>query len=140
MEGGTAKRWWCSISLFCKMGDKGEGGVKNLKKWVTSSMIYEWPLIVKHFTCLNKKFAEKFVWEDDIFLWCCITTCLGILGVKEDLFKMSLLFFWLFEKFWKIVTLETARYFGVKIEEVNFFVNPRITTEDILWCESLIAD
>ena len=24
------------MSLFCKMGDKGEGGVKNLKKWVMS--------------------------------------------------------------------------------------------------------
>ena len=37
-EGGLAKRWCHSISLFCKMGDKGEGGVKNLKKWVTSCM------------------------------------------------------------------------------------------------------
>ena len=36
--GGSAKRWRYSISLFCKMGDKGEGGVKNLKKWVTSIM------------------------------------------------------------------------------------------------------
>ena len=27
-----------SISLFSKMGDKGEGGVKNLKKWVISIM------------------------------------------------------------------------------------------------------
>ena len=26
------------ISLFSEMGDKGEGGVKNLKKWVTSFM------------------------------------------------------------------------------------------------------
>ena len=26
------------ISLFSKMGDKGEGGFKNLKKWVTSFM------------------------------------------------------------------------------------------------------
>ena len=25
-------------SLFSKMGDKGQGGVKNLKKWVTSFM------------------------------------------------------------------------------------------------------
>ena len=24
------------ISLFSKMGDKGEGGAKNIKKWVTS--------------------------------------------------------------------------------------------------------
>ena len=27
-----------SINLFSRMGDKGEGGVKNLKKWVTSFM------------------------------------------------------------------------------------------------------
>ena len=33
--GGSAKRWCYSISLFSKMGDKGEGGVKNIKKWVT---------------------------------------------------------------------------------------------------------
>ena len=32
-EGGSAKRWLYFISLF---SDKGEGGVKNLKKWVTS--------------------------------------------------------------------------------------------------------
>ena len=35
-EGGFAKRFCQSISLFSKMGDKGEGGVKNVKKWVTS--------------------------------------------------------------------------------------------------------
>ena len=35
-EGGLAKRRCYSISLFSKMPDKGEGGVKNLKKWVTS--------------------------------------------------------------------------------------------------------
>ena len=33
-EGGSAKRWCNFISLFSKMGDKGEGGVKNPKKWV----------------------------------------------------------------------------------------------------------
>ena len=32
------------ISLFSKMGDKGEGGVKNLKKWVTSDVISGQPL------------------------------------------------------------------------------------------------
>ena len=35
---GSARRWRYSISLFSKMGDKGEGGVKNLKKRVTSFM------------------------------------------------------------------------------------------------------
>ena len=34
--GGSAERWCYSISLFSKIGDKGEGGVKNLKKLVTS--------------------------------------------------------------------------------------------------------
>ena len=33
-EGGSAKRWCNFISLFSKMGDRGEGEVKNLKKWV----------------------------------------------------------------------------------------------------------
>ena len=37
-KGESTKRWRYSISLFSKMGDKGEGGVKNLKKWVTSFM------------------------------------------------------------------------------------------------------
>ena len=39
-EGGSAKRWHysMSISLFINMGEKAEGGVKNLKKWVTSMM------------------------------------------------------------------------------------------------------
>ena len=36
-EGGSAKSWHSSISLFSKMGDE-EGGIKNLKKWVTSFM------------------------------------------------------------------------------------------------------
>ena len=36
--GGSFKRRQYSISLFIKMGNKGEGAVKNLKKWVTSFM------------------------------------------------------------------------------------------------------
>ena len=36
--GWSAKRRHYSISLFSKMGDIGEEGVKNLKKWVTSFM------------------------------------------------------------------------------------------------------
>ena len=31
-EGGSAKRWHYFISIFNKMGDKGEGRVKNLRK------------------------------------------------------------------------------------------------------------
>ena len=37
-EGGSAKSWHYYISLFSKIDDKGEGGVKNRKKWVTSFM------------------------------------------------------------------------------------------------------
>ena len=36
--GGSAQRWYYCMSLFSKMVNKGEGGVKNLKKWVTSIM------------------------------------------------------------------------------------------------------
>ena len=36
--GGSAKMWCYYMRLFSKMGDKGEGGVKNFKKWVTSFM------------------------------------------------------------------------------------------------------
>ena len=35
-KGWSAIRWSYSISLFSKMSEKGEGGAKNLKKWVTS--------------------------------------------------------------------------------------------------------
>ena len=35
-EGGSAKRWHYSISLFSKMGNQGDRGVKKLKKRVTS--------------------------------------------------------------------------------------------------------
>ena len=35
MFSGSAERWRYSIRLFSKMSDKREGGVKNLKKWVT---------------------------------------------------------------------------------------------------------
>ena len=37
-EGVSAKSWRHSMSLFSKMGDKGEGEVKNLKKWMTLFM------------------------------------------------------------------------------------------------------
>ena len=37
--GGFAKVWCHAISLFSKMGDKGEEGIENLKKWVTSFMV-----------------------------------------------------------------------------------------------------
>ena len=40
--GGSAKRWPYSLSLFSKMDDKGEGGVKNIKKWVTSFIDAPW--------------------------------------------------------------------------------------------------
>ena len=34
----SAKRWCYYMRLFSKMGDEGERGVKNFKKWVTSFM------------------------------------------------------------------------------------------------------
>ena len=37
-EGDLPKGGVTRISLFSKMGEMGEGGVKNLKKWVTSFM------------------------------------------------------------------------------------------------------
>ena len=42
--GWSAKRWHYSISLFSKMGDIGEEGVKNLKKWVISWKIPYWTI------------------------------------------------------------------------------------------------
>ena len=36
--GSAAKRLRYSISLFSKIGEKGEGGVKNLQEWMTSFM------------------------------------------------------------------------------------------------------
>ena len=37
-EGWSGKRGHYSISLFSRIGNKGEGGVKSLKKWVTAFM------------------------------------------------------------------------------------------------------
>ena len=37
-EGDLPKGGVTRINLFSKMGVMGEGGVKNLKKWVTSFM------------------------------------------------------------------------------------------------------
>ena len=42
-EGGSAKMWCYSLSLFSKMGDKGKRGVKNSQK--RGDAIYGWPLI-----------------------------------------------------------------------------------------------
>ena len=39
-EEGSGKCLCYSINLFSKMGYKGEGGVKNLKKWVTPLLKY----------------------------------------------------------------------------------------------------
>ena len=43
-EGGSAKRWRYFISLFIKI-TRGDRGVKNLKKWMTSFMDGTWPRI-----------------------------------------------------------------------------------------------
>ena len=43
-EGGSAKRWRYFISLFIKI-TRGDRGVKNLKKWMTSFMDGPWPRI-----------------------------------------------------------------------------------------------
>ena len=40
-------------SLISKMGDKGEGGVKNLKKWETSLM--DGPLVCGCFSGSNER-------------------------------------------------------------------------------------
>ena len=40
----SANRWRYTISLFSILGVKGEGGDKNLKKWVTSFM--DGPLVI----------------------------------------------------------------------------------------------
>ena len=53
----------CAISLFSKMGDKGEGGVKNLNKWVTSFMD-DRPLSSKYnlmAKCWSLSFSKKLV-------------------------------------------------------------------------------
>ena len=44
--GGSAKKWSYSIILFSKMGNKGEGGAKTLKKM--GDIIYGQPQILKY--------------------------------------------------------------------------------------------
>ena len=65
-RGDLPKRWGYSISLFSKMGDKGNGGVKNLKKWVTSFM--DGPKILFSF---NFKQEGISVWQ--ITLYVCMS-------------------------------------------------------------------
>ena len=50
-EGGSTKTLHWSISLFSKMGDKGEGEFKNVKKNSAGDIIYEWPHIVLQNLC-----------------------------------------------------------------------------------------
>ena len=64
-EWGSAKRRRYSISLFSKTGDKGQGGVKNIKKWVRSfmdgplwSICIIWSLIITINDC-NYSFCFK---------------------------------------------------------------------------------
>ena len=42
----SSKRWRYSIILFSKMGDKGEGGIKNLKKM--DDIIFGWLFYNNH--------------------------------------------------------------------------------------------
>ena len=58
--GGSAKRWHYSINLISKMSDKGEGGVKNLKTWVTSFM--DGPLASVVFEHVIKKDVTTTFW------------------------------------------------------------------------------
>ena len=52
-KGGSAKRSRYFINLCSKMGDKGEGGVKNLKKLETSLM--DGPLVCGCFSSSNER-------------------------------------------------------------------------------------
>ena len=59
-EGRSAKRRRYTISIFSKMSDKGEGGIKNLKTWVTSFM--DGPLASVVFEHIIKKDVTTTFW------------------------------------------------------------------------------
>ena len=63
-KGKSAKRGRYSLSLFSKMGDKGEGGIKNFKKWLTSFMdglMYLIPCCIIHSCCFV--FCSNYVYS-----------------------------------------------------------------------------
>ena len=107
-EGGSSKRWHYSISLFSKMGDKGERGVKNLKRWVT----HIWSFGTKKCpVCMNVLALDKrdhqqmfngqrccqlrkYIWSLD---W------LVFSGISSALFKQSIIWTYMTIRFIQIV-------------------------------------
>ena len=100
-EGRPAKRWHYSISLFSKMGDKGEG--RGQKSQKMGDVNYGWPLINNNSTII---FDGKLI-QNWIYLWS--KTCHDI--KNEISLSMFWSFFTLEDFFWKICTAKQILYF-----------------------------
>ena len=100
-EGRPAKRWHYSISLFSKMGDKGEG--RGQKSQKMGDVNYGWPLINNNSTII---FDGNLI-QNWIYLWS--KTCHDI--KNEISLSMFWSFFTLEDFFWKICTAKQILYF-----------------------------
>ena len=100
-EGRPAKRWHYSISLFSKMGDKGEG--RGQKSQKMGDVNYGWPLINNNSTII---FDGKLI-QNWIYLWS--KTCHDI--KNEISLSMFWSFFTLEDFFWNICTAKQILYF-----------------------------
>ena len=140
-EGGSAKRWHFSISLFRKMGEKGEVGIKSLKKLVMSFMagpLIQWPAALNCFAFFRfaMKIQEKW-WTGG---GRGKTNLHSVFNFTADNMLMSSLFLLknnIGNKIYKIIskwTSSTCHYLGVEIISLmdchNLFQNLYLITKN----------
>ena len=120
-EGRPAKRWHYSISLFSKMGDKGEG--RGQKSQKMGDVNYGWPLINNNSTII---FDGKLI-QNWIYLWS--KTCHDI--KNEISLSMFWSFFTLEDFFGKICTAKQILYF-IENRFCIFLLLPILLSEQFL--------
>ena len=136
-EGGSAKRWHYSISLFRKMGEKGEVGIKSLKKLVMSFMagpLIQWPAALNCFAFFRfaMKIQEKW-WTGGRRGK---TNLHSVFNFTADNMLMSSLFLLknsIGNKISKIIskwTSSTSHYLGVEMDCHNLFQNLYLITKN----------
>ena len=136
-EGGSAKRWHYSISLFRKMGEKGEVGIKSLKKLVMSFMagpLIQWPAALNCFAFFRfaMKIQEKW-WTGGRRGK---TNLHSVFNFTADNMLMSSLFLLknsIGNKISKIIskwTSSTCHYLGVEMDCHNLFQNLYLITKN----------
>ena len=108
-EGRSAKRWHYSISLFSKMGDKGEGRGQNSQKM--DDVNYGWPLINNNSTII---FDGKLIQN-----WIYLLIKNMPWHQKWNLIKYVLKFFHFRRFFWKICTAKQKQILYLLLFWIN---------------------